>query len=234
MHLPILILKTGDTLPEIRARRGDFDDWMRRGMRLARDQVAVCEIHRGEAPLAPRHYRGVVVTGSASMVTERADWSEAAADWLRQAHAHDLPMLGICYGHQLLAHAFGGRVDYNPRGREMGTVTVERLVADDALLGRLPRRFHAHATHEQSVLEPPPGSVVLARSAQDACQAFRIGERCFGLQFHPEFSTEVMRSYIRGRRATLAAEGRDVDGMLEAVRPAPHARRILARFARLA
>lgn len=234
MHLPILILKTGDTLPAIRARRGDFDDWMRCGMRLARDQVSVCEVHRDEMPLAPRHYRGVVVTGSASMVTERADWSEAAADWLRQAHAQGLPLLGICYGHQLLAHAFGGRVDYNPRGREMGTVEIDRLGPGDALLEGLPARFLAHATHEQSVLEPPPGSVVLARSAQDGCQAFRIGERCFGLQFHPEFSTAVMRAYIRARQGVLAAEGRDVDGMLEAVRPAPHARRILARFARLA
>jgi GMP synthase (glutamine-hydrolysing) len=231
MPLPLLILQTGSTLPAIRARHGDFPEWMRRGLRLSRDHIEVCAVHLGEQPRPPGHYRAALITGSASMVSERLAWSESCAQWLRVAHGQGLPLLGICYGHQLLAHALGGRVDYNPRGREMGLVQIEHSGAADALFDGLPTQFRAHATHEQSVLEPPPGAVVLARSDGDDCQAFRIGANTWGLQFHPEFSAQVMRSYIDGRRDTLASEGRNVDAMLGAVRPTPVARRLLRRFA---
>lgn len=233
MHLPLLILQTGTTLPPIRARHGDFPEWMRRGLGLAPGQVAVCAAHLGERPRSPDHYSGALVTGSASMVTQALDWSEALAGWLRVAHAQELPLLGICYGHQLIAHAFGGRVDDNPRGREIGTVDVELQSKDDALFVGIPSRFAAHATHEQSVVEAPPDAVVLARSAGEDCQAFRLGARCWGLQFHPEFSAEIMRAYIRGRRETLLSEQRDVSALLAAVRPTPWARRLLRRFSRM-
>src|SRR5690606_19105267 len=99
---------------------------------------------------------------------------------------------------QLLAHALGGAVDYNPRGREMGTVEVALAghAATDPLFEGLPETLAAHATHLQTVLAPPPGATVLARSALDDCQAFRWGEATWGLQFHPEFSTGMMRGYI--------------------------------------
>src|SRR5690606_2484463 len=119
---------------------------------------------------------GAVLTGSGAMVTDRLDWSEATAEWLRGAVAAGLPLLGICYGHQLLADALGGRVADHPDGREVGTIEVERLAAadGDALFDAAPARFRAHATHEQSVLELPPGAVALASSAHDANQAVRF------------------------------------------------------------
>lgn len=234
MHLPLLIVQTGNTLPAIRARHGDFADWMRRGLGLERRHVEVCMVHSGDRPRPAEHYRAALVTGSASMVSDRLDWSEATSDWLRAAYARGLPLLGICYGHQLIAQALGGRVDYNPRGREMGTVEIERTDADDALFERMPKRFRAHATHEQSVVEMPPGATLLARSALDDCQAFRIGERCWGMQFHPEFSAAIMRAYIDGRRDALITEGRDAAALRGAVQPTPWARRALRRFAQVA
>ena len=145
-------------------------------------------------------------------------------------------MLGICYGHQLLAHALGGRVDYNPRGREMGTVELELRgdAALDPLFRGLGPRLHAHATHRQSVLEPPRGAEVLARSALDPCHAFRVNAHAWGVQFHPEFSPAVLAAYIHDRRDAIRAEGGDPEGMARTVRPAPGSRRVLQRFARLA
>src|SRR3546814_17012152 len=100
------------------------------------------------------------------MVTERRDGSEATAAWLREAAHAGVPVFGICYGHQLLAHALGGEVGDNPNGRKMGTVAVELLpaAADDPLFAGLPDRFLAQATHQQRVLRAPAGAPVLARS----------------------------------------------------------------------
>src|SRR3546814_4405831 len=85
------------------------------------------------------------------MVTERRDWSEATAAWLREAAHAGVPVFGICYGHQLLAHALGGEVGDNPNGRKMGTVAVDLLpaAADDPLFAGLPDRFLAQATRSE-------------------------------------------------------------------------------------
>jgi GMP synthase (glutamine-hydrolysing) len=228
-----LILETGRPVPSMR-RHGAFPHVIRTAAGLSRRQAHAVPVLDGHAPPDPRRYAGVIVTGSGAMVTDREPWSEATAAWLRDAAECGLPMLGICYGHQLIAHAFGGEVAWNPRGREMGTVCVS-LHAEaehDPLFKHLPREFLAQTTHLQTVLTPPPGAVVLARSALDGCQAFRFGERAWGLQFHPEFGVVHMRGYIDARREALKREGHCHARMLESVRPAPAARDVLRRFVR--
>ncbi|MCK9366620.1 MAG: glutamine amidotransferase [Metallibacterium scheffleri] len=232
---PLLIVATGTPPPEIRARHGDYTDWFLHALRWPRAQARVVQVDHDEPLPSPRDIAGAVITGSAAMVSERAAWSERTAAWLRAAMDANLPLFGVCYGHHLLAHALGGRVDYHPQGREIGTQMIELLEADTALhaLAPLPARFPAHTTHRQSVLETPPGARVLARSVHDAHHILAYGERAFSTQFHPEFSTAVMRALILRRAADLRAEGYDLDALLHEVRPTPWARRLLRGFARL-
>jgi GMP synthase (glutamine-hydrolysing) len=231
-----LIVQTGSTLPAVRMRHGDFPDWFRRGLGLPRGGVDVVRAHAGETLPDPRAYAAAIVTGSPAMVSERLAWSEAAAEWLRDAIAGGLPILGVCYGHQLLAHALGGRVDYHANGREIGTVAIERLPGahDDPLLGTAPTRFDAHASHQQSVLDLPGKAVVLARSAHDPNHAVRYAPRVWGLQFHPEFSVEIMRGYLHA--PVRAANGDCPAPCCQQRRhaPAPAARRLLQRFRAIA
>jgi GMP synthase (glutamine-hydrolysing) len=232
---PFLIIETGTPLAHLR-RHGSFGHWIRVAAGLHGRQVRHCRVMEGE-PLPPAAaHAGVLVTGSGAMVTERADWSERSADWLRDAAHAGLPLFGICYGHQLLAHALGGEVGYNPRGREMGTVPVapSAAAANDPLLSGLGESFVAHTTHLQSVLQPPPQAQVLASSERDDCQAFRWGQAVWGVQFHPEFSAGMMRGYIQARSDALTSEGTCPRQLLEQVRPAPQARRVLRRFIHVA
>lgn len=233
---PLLILKTGSTHALIRERMGDFEDWIADGLRAGGAEVRVHDALAGTAPPPHGDVAGVVITGSHAMVSEREPWSEALVPWLQAAVAAQLPVLGICYGHQLLAHALGGEVAHHPEGVEIGTVTVQRhpAAAHDPLLGELPDDFAAQAVHWQSVRRLPPGAVLLAGSAHEAHHAFRVGERAWGVQFHPEFSADALRAYLDGLGSTLAREGRDAAQIAAGLQGTPEAASLLPRFARLA
>ena len=233
---PLLIVKTGATHAHIRERLGDFEDWIAAGLRGGGAEVVVFDAQAGaNTPPAPESVAGIVITGSHAMVSEREAWSEALVPWLQRAVAGQTPVLGICYGHQLLAHALGGEVAHHPEGVEIGTVTVQRHAAssDDPLLGDLPEAFDAQATHWQSVRRLPPGAVLLAGNAFEPHHAFRVGRNAWGVQFHPEFSDEALRCYLDGLGAVLEREGRDAAQIAAALRPTPDAASVLPRFARL-
>jgi GMP synthase (glutamine-hydrolysing) len=232
---PLLIVKSGTTLPELAARRGDYENWIAAGMGLEPARVRVAAVYTDAALPAPDSLAGVVVTGSSAMVSERAPWSERAAAWLGSAALAGTPVLGICYGHQLLAHALGGRVARNPRGREIGTIDVRLQAAarGDALFAELAEPVRMQATHVESVLELPAGARWLASSAGDPHQAFAVGERAWGVQFHPEFDADIVRSYLTARRDAVRAEGLDPDALLRGASDSRDGVRLLRRFARL-
>ena len=230
---PFLILETGQPVASLR-RHGGFPHWIRVAAGLPADAAVVVNVEHGE-PLPARHgFAGVLITGSGAMVTERRDWSERSAEWLRDAAHAGLPLFGICYGHQLLAHALGGEVGDNPAGREMGTVDIalHAEAAADPLFAGLPMQFAAQATHVQSVLQVPAGASVLAASSHDACHAFRWGEATWGVQFHPEFATAHMRGYVHAKHDALAREGHCAKRLSRTIGATPHARRVLRRFVR--
>jgi len=230
----MLIVKTGTAQTALDDADGDFEDWIARD--LGRP-VQVCSVFEGEELPAPHETGGAVVTGSAAMVTDLEEWAERTAEWLRDAVDAGMPILGICYGHQLLAHALGGRVGPNPRGREIGTVrlTLTATAASDLMLGGLPTRIDVQATHLERVLELPPNAVLLASSKLDLHHAFRIpGRPVWGVQFHPELSAENTRGYIDAKRHDMLAEGLDPDHLLAEVRETHWGSEILARFAQLA
>ena len=159
---PILIVKLGSTLPSLAESHGDFEDWIEARLCLPPGHVAVVDPQRAPLP-EPRHFSGVILTGSHSMVTDHEPWSERTAEWIPAVMEAGTPLLGICYGHQLIAYALGGEVGPNPRGRESGTVEI--MLRDEArpdpLFAGLPATFRAHASHAQSVLRLPPGATWL-------------------------------------------------------------------------
>jgi len=231
----ILVVKTGGTFPELAAAAGDFEDWIAAGLGAAPARILVRRPPLGEALPGPSGIAGAVVTGSHAMVTDGEEWSGRTAAWIRQALGAGVPLLGRCYGHQLLALAAGGRAGENPAGREFGTAEIRLLpgAEEDPLFCGLPPVFGAHVCHAQSVTALPPGSVLLASSAREPRQAFRLGERAWGVQFHPEFSAEAARFYVRAFARELRAEGQDPDALEAGVRDAPEAARLLRRFGEL-
>ncbi|SIR31497.1 glutamine amidotransferase [Pseudacidovorax sp. RU35E] len=228
---PLLIVKTGSTFEALRAQQGDFDDWIARGLGPHALPVLVVDRRTGAPLPEPSELRGIVITGSHEMVSHRAEWSERTAAWLARCVESGVPVLGICYGHQLLAHALGGEVDFHPGGLEIGTVPLELAPAarDDPLFAGLPQRFAVNVIHRQSALRLPPGAVPLATNAHEPHHAFRVGRCAWGVQFHPEFDANAMRGYVQAHAAQLD----DAAAIEDRVRSTPEAASLLQRFGQL-
>ncbi|MEH6641980.1 glutamine amidotransferase [Vreelandella glaciei] len=231
----VLIVKTGDAYPEVVDQHGDFETLFEMQLSTALPahlEVQVWDPRRPPTPPALDTLAGILITGSHSMVSDAEPWSEALKPWLQDALESDTPMLGVCYGHQLMAAAFGGVSDYHPAGRESGTHTVRLTQAgrQDPLFSQLPESFAAHLSHAQSVMQAPHGCAVLAHNSHDAHQALRYGPRQWSVQFHPEFSVPVMRAYIERQRAVLRDQGENPASLSAEVTDASDAASLLTRF----
>jgi GMP synthase (glutamine-hydrolysing) len=225
----IAILTAGQPPPEIGARRGAFARWIADGLG-AQVEWRNHDIRHGAPLPGPRDADAFVMTGSSASVTEHAPWMLRAQELLRRIAHAGVPLLGICFGHQLIAQALGGQVERNPRGREIGTVRLQR-VADDPLFAGLPRAFDIHATHVDAVTRMPVGAALLATTAKDHVSAFRLGHKIHGVQFHPEFDADVMRSYLIARAHLVRQEGGDPVALRAEVHGGTRGRDILRNFA---
>ena len=226
----IALIKTGSTIPQIKSLHGDFEDWFSEAM----DVTGLLQVDAfNQQPLpAPEDLAGILITGSPAMVSEKLDWSERTAEWLGLVVPTGIPVLGVCYGHQLLAHALGGSAGLNPNGRQIGTITAQLVDYhnNDLLLGHLPKTFAAQCSHSEVALKLPPGAVRLADSPLDANFAVRFAEKVWGVQFHPEFSATVTSDYIRYRADDLREEGLNPECLLEKTTDTEEAKSVLRTF----
>ena len=148
----------------------------------------------------------VLAFGGAMNVDQQAEhpWLRAELDILRRFLDAEMPVLGVCLGAQLLAQAAGAHVG-PARAPEIGWLPVELTAAasDDPLFESVPQRFDAFQWHHYA-FDVPPGATELARSAV-CSQAFRLEERAWGIQFHPEVTREQVQSWLEEK------DGVDID-----------------------
>lgn len=159
-----------------------------------------------------RDFAGMIISGSASSVAAPEPWLDDAADLVVRAHDLGVPVLGVCFGHQLIGYAFGARVITNPKGYEIGTRTVELTDAGhaDPIFAGVRPRFATNLTHFDVVVDPPARVRQLARNGMTELQAIAVGDHVRGVQFHPEFDGAIMRAYIDARRAEVRDHDPDV------------------------
>jgi GMP synthase (glutamine-hydrolysing) len=228
----VLVVQAGSADAAVRARFGDYPDWF---ARVLAPHVNVHVVRPYEAALpAAAGFDGILMTGSPRSVLDREPWMVDSGRYLVEA-ARRRPVLGVCFGHQLLADALGGRVERNSRGREAGTTEVELTEAGrrDPLFASLPPRFPVQQTHADHVPALPPGTTLLATNAFSPIQAFGAGELLRAVQFHPEIDEERSRCLNENRRRALDEQAPGGSrAVLESIRPTPFGARVLENWLR--
>lgn len=161
----------------------------------------------GELP-AHTEFDGCLVTGSRSSVYWDEDWIPPTKAWVRAAIDDGVPMLGVCWGHQLLADVLGGTVE-DMGEYEIGYRTVEHR--GGPLFAGVDESFLVFTTHSDRVAELPPGADLLAENDYGA-HAFRK-DRVFGVQFHPEYDAATAEAVTRGKDLPDERIQRVLDGI---------------------
>lgn len=154
-------------------------------------QFDTWRVSQGQWPDDLSAYDGLVITGSPASVHDDHPWIGPLLQRLREQHERRMPMLGLCFGHQAIATALGGRVSASAPGLRVGTVTT-------TLNGTAPwmqppqARITLYAAHDEQVATPPPGAQVLGGDADCPVGGYTLGRHILALQYHPEFSRAFM------------------------------------------
>lgn len=145
-------------------------------------------------PASVRDADAWLVMGSKHGVYEDLPWMRRLKGFLRDAVAAEVPVVGICFGHQILAEAMGGRVEKSARGWGVG---IHRYALPDAAGGG---ELAVHAMHQDQVVEPPPGAALIATSDFCPYAGFDYAGRAISFQPHPEFDEAFARALVETRR----------------------------------
>ena len=220
---------------------GDYHRWFAEALSGLGCRLILTEPHLGQAlPAKTRAFDAILVTGSPLSLTRPEPWMARLAEGLRRAVEQRVPTLGVCFGHQLLAQAYGARIVRNPRGREVGTIFVRLSPAgrSDPLFEGIPGAFQVQATHQDILDALPAGATLLASNDSSAVQAMALGSCCRTVQFHPELTPAGMKLLLQSRMQLLEREalmrgeppGERVRGLLASVGHTPYGKRLLHNF----
>ena len=191
------ILKTGRPPKPAVERFGDYPAMFRR--LLGEDAYAwrTYAVDEGELPADAAEQDAYLITGSSCGVYDPEPWIAPAMEFLRAARGQ-AKLVGVCFGHQLMAEAFGGKVIKSPKGWGVGEHEYEVLKArpwmDGAPAFRLP------ASHQDQVVALPPGAEIIAASEFCTMGALDYGDGAVSLQLHPEFEPAYAVALIEHRR----------------------------------
>lgn len=167
----------------------------------------------GEALPAPSSCEAVLITGSPAGVYDQTPWMDPLRAFIRDAFATGTPMVGVCFGHQIIADAMGGDVRKSEKGWGVGRHTYEVTGARGWMDGAGPT-VSLSVSHQDQVITPPAGAVTLARSAHtDHAILAYDGAPVMSLQGHPEFSDAFVAALYSARRGKSLTDAQ-VDGAI--------------------
>lgn len=209
--MKIGILETGPVVDSLVGRYGQYHDFFARLIHPHDDTITFVNfvVHQNEMPDSPTDADGWLITGSKYGAYEEHSWIPPLETFLRDALANEIPVAGICFGHQILAQAMGGMVVNSDKGWGLGPQDYE-LINSPSWLTNPISTFRTNAVHQDQVVTTPENTTVLARN--DFCEfaALAYGDPeapiALTVQPHPEFDAEFTADLIEARRGSVFPE----------------------------
>ncbi len=224
--MKLTIIQTGDVPGPLRPRFGAYPPMFRRmfdeaGHGFDYDTIPVFE---GAALPDPAGLEGILITGSAAGVYEDHAWLPPLRAFVRKAYAAGTPMLGVCFGHQLMADALGGDVRKSEKGWGLGRHTYDVKSRPGFLASDLPALSIACSHQDQVIVAPPEAEVFLGSDfTPNAGLVYRNG-RAVSLQPHPEFHDDYTLALAELRRGR--APDHIIDAAVASVATPSHSREV--------
>jgi len=190
------VLEMQDERPDSVARFGDRTSWFRH--LFSGEGDLIFEKHPVLHPAAVPNIRdrdAWIISGSRFSVYEDISWLQPMREFICYAVAQSVPLIGICFGHQLMAQAMGGVVEKSPKGLGIGVHEYRLDVAARELFGNL-TTYRIMAAHQDQVITMPPQAVLVASSCFCVHAALAYGAHALSLQGHPEMTVEIERDII--------------------------------------
>ena len=168
-------------------------------------ETVAYDVCRGSLPASPNDCDAWLITGSRRSVYDDVPWIRALSDFVRRVHDASVPCMGICFGHQLVAHALGGRTERAESGWGAG---AHRIDWSDAPGWMEPAASSCDLLfmHQDQVVALPPGGVVLGRADHCPVAAFTVGASMLGMQAHPEFPAVYLSVLLDDRVERIGAD----------------------------
>jgi len=201
------LLGCDHVMEHLRPIAGDYDRMFASLFARYAPQIELVyfDARAGELPASLGACEAYVTTGSRFSAYDDEAWIRALKDFVRQLHEADRPFVGICFGHQVMAEALGGKVEPSPQGWGVG-VHGMNVVRTENWMQPQQSSCNIQYSHRDQIVRLPEQSVVLAESDHCPVAMFRVGEKMLGIQGHPEFPADYVQALVRGRVEIIGAE----------------------------
>jgi GMP synthase-like glutamine amidotransferase len=182
---------------------GDYADMF--GALFGDLELQPFDVCNGQVPASPRECDAWVCSGSRRSVYDDDAWIEPAARFVREVHDAEVPFVGICFGHQLLAHALGGTVEKSAYGWGVGIHPV-RVLRPEPWMRPAQERLNLHFMHQDQVTRAPDEAVVMGCTDHCEVAMFGVGDVMVGIQAHPEFTVPYADALLGDRTERVGGD----------------------------
>ena len=171
-------------------------------------KIKVYQAALGELPADVNECEAWVITGSPKGAYETEPWIVALGNFVKSCHAQEKKLIGVCFGHQLIAHYLGGLTEKSPRGWGAGVRSFRVFQSPTWMKPEL-KQCSLLFSHQDQVVKLPEGAVLLAEDEFCPNQMYTIGEHILCMQGHPEFTPQFVRGRLDARKHIVGQETYD-------------------------